>query len=329
MFAIELTNMTNMKNTSNFETDLCLNHPFTREELPISNCWHFYSRGEDVDMMFYSADDFEAGMNRIYKIRLKHDVVILAFVLMDTHFHFLLYGGFDECNRFAHEFIRLTSQYIASKYKEHKKLLNVSINHQTVSTDTYLKTVICYIIKNPVVAGMPYQFHNYPWSSGSLYFTGDNDWSCPYWKVVSADLKRLTEFTTREIKDLLESNEYHTGSVRMLGRIVFPGEYVDYKVVEKIFKTYRAFNYFISQNKETDVESQGGAISLLSIPMQEMRQNRDTLRKELFGTVDGRTLNTQQRIRLAKALRRKYNSSPKQIARLCGLDYKEVQQFLD
>jgi hypothetical protein len=41
-----------------------------------------------------------------------------------------------------------------------------------------------------------------------------------------------------------------------------------------------------------------------------------------------RSLSAQQRLRLAKALRRKYNSSAKQIAKLCGLVYDEVKDVL-
>lgn len=326
MFA---TKINDMEKINNIEADLCLNHPFTREELPVRNCWHFYSRGEDVDMMFYTTGDFEAGMNRIYTVLSKYHIVILAFVLMDTHFHFLLYGDFDECNHFIHEYTRQTSQYISSKHNERKKLMNISINHQVVNTDTYLKIVICYIIKNAASAGMPYQFTNYPWSSGPLYFADSNFWCCPYWIVKQNEMTLLDEFKVKQIQKLLGYSGYRTDSVRIVDRIVFPGEYVDYKTVERIFRTHRAFNYFISLNKESEVEANGGTISLLSIPMQEMRQNRDALRKEMFGSIEQRDLNTQQRLRLAKQLRRKYNSSPKQIARLCGLDYTEVQNMID
>ena len=45
----------------------------------------------------------------------------------------------------------------------------------------------------------------------------------------------------------------------------------------------------------------------------------------MFGAESLRTLHTEDRLRLARALRTKYNSSVKQIARLCGLVYAEVK----
>ena len=59
--------------------------------------------------------------------------------------------------------------------------------------------------------------------------------------------------------------------------------------------------------------------------MQEMRQHKDDVCRELFGTSSVRQLSTQQRLRLARALRSRYNSSTKQIARLSGLVYDEVK----
>ena len=71
-----------------------------------------------------------------------------------------------------------------------------------------------------------------------------------------------------------------------------------------------------------------GSISRLSIPIQEMRQNRNALCSELFNAKTIRTLTTGQRIKLAKTLKLRYNSSVKQIAKLCGLIYDEIKEIL-
>ena len=114
----------------------------------------------------------------------------------------------------------------------------------------------------------------------------------------------------------------------MIGNLVFPGEYVAYEVVERIFKTCKSFNYFFCITKEQDVDARGGTISLLSIPMQEMRQHKNEVCLELFETKSVKGLNTAQRLRLARTLRRRYNSSIKQIVRLCGLVYDEVKDLI-
>lgn len=114
----------------------------------------------------------------------------------------------------------------------------------------------------------------------------------------------------------------------MSGNLVYPGDYVAWELVERIFKTFKSYNYFMCFTKEEDVDSRGGSISRLSIPLQEMRQHKNEVCLELFGTESTRTLTTEQRLKLAKVLRSRYNSSSKQIARVSGLVYDEIKDRL-
>lgn len=75
------------------------------------------------------------------------------------------------------------------------------------------------------------------------------------------------------------------------------------------------------------MDARGGQLSRLSVPMQEMRQHKRDLCRELFGTKSIKSLSIQQRIKLARVLRARYNSSLKQIARLTGLVYDEVKDM--
>ena len=283
------------------EADLGLNVPFVKGQvITVKNCWHFSTEGTNVDCMFFDEQDFLEGMNRVAALKHLFDVRILAFSLMDTHVHFILYGDFDQCNAFMHEYVRKTSWSISRRHKDRHKLQSVPINHQVIDTDSYLKTAICYVIKNAPVGGIPFSAYDYPWSSGPLYFRAAGYWSSPKW---------------------IEEK----GSD---GEMVFPGRYVDYRLVERIFKTHRSFNYFMCVSKEKDVEERGGIISHLSLPLQELRQRKGEVCQELFGEGSIRHLNTSQRLQLARTLKARYNSSPKQISRVCGLIYDEVKELL-
>ncbi len=282
------------------ETDLGLNVPFIKgQAIAIRNCWHFSTDGTGVDAMYYDERDFREGMNRINTLYKLFSITILAFSLMDTHVHFILYGDFDQCNRFVHEYVRKTSWHISRRYKERHKFMGVPIHHQTIDTDIYLKTAICYVIKNAPVGGLPYNAYDYPWSSAPLYFRTSGYWSSPLWTG-------CTEF-----------NDF-----------VFPGDYVDYRLVERLFKTHKSFNFFMCISKDRDVEEHGGAISRLSIPLQEMRQHRKEVCKELYDIDSIFKLNTSQRLQIAKILKSRYNSSSKQLARVCGLVYEEVKDII-
>lgn len=307
------------------EADLGLLVPFVKgRQIKIKNCWHFSTDGNAVDAMFEDDDDFIAGMNRIFMVIQDYNVVILAFSLMDTHVHFILYGTFEACNRFMHEYVRRTSWYISVTHHESNKLDGVPINYQAVDTDSYLKTVICYTVKNAPAGGIMFNALDYPWSSGPLYFKRPGYWSSPRWMDETKEAGPMGVVDHRKALRT-RKDELARSAPRMIGPLVFPGEYVAYEVVERIFKTCKSFNYFLSITKEEDVDARGGSISLLSIPMQEMRQHKNEVCRELFGTPSVRQLSMQQRLRLARTLRSRYNSSIKQIARLSGLVYDEVK----
>jgi len=310
-------------------SDLGINAPYIKgQNIPIKNCWHFSTDGNAVAQIFMDDEDFRDGMNRVYVLDRKYNIIILAFVLMDTHVHFLLYGEFDECNRFIHMYLKLTSQYISFKHKERKIFGEVPVSHQAVDNDTYLKVVICYIVKNPTEAGMRYLPHNYPYSSGALYFSAGGNWTASAWNNEEWLISAREKYGQYALKQILRTKDEIDDSVMMFENIVFPGEYVAYEVVEKIFRTCRSFQYFMGKSKELDVESKGGIISYLTVPIQEMRQNRDEVMKEQFNVVSIRQLNMQQRITLAKVLKNRYYSSLKQIVRICGLCYDEAKNLL-
>lgn len=311
-------------------SDLGLDTPFVKgRKINVKNCWHFSTDGNAVDVMFYDPSDFIDGMNRIYVTIRGYRVIILAFSLMDTHIHFVLYGDFEECNRFMHDYVKRTSRYIAIKHHDQNKLDGVPINFQIIDTDFYLKVVICYTIKNAPAGGIPYNAIDYPWSSGPLYFRRAGDWSSPAWLDETSDNQlQEKEMGVRQQKKLLKSHTRTEASIRMTGPIVFPGTYVAYEIVEKLFKTCKSYNYFFCITKEEDVDSRGGTISHLSIPMQEMRQHKNEICRELFGTASIKQLNMQQRVQLARVLHARFNSSKKQIIRLCGLVYEEAKDLI-
>lgn len=313
-------------------SDLGINVPFVKgQDVPVSNCWHFYTDGHAVDFIFSDEEDFKHGMNRVFVVSQCFDVIVLAFVLMDTHVHFILYGSFENCNKFIHEYIRRTSIYISRVKSERKKLCYVPIGHQKIDTNRYLKSVICYVLKNPTVGGLPWMFYDYPWSSGPLYFRSANGWTSPNWSYGGIENEHHTissELSKIAWKHLLRTRSTQGLGVKLIGDVVFPGEYVAVEIVEQLFKSPKSFMFFLGSTKDSDIESRGGVISNLTIPDHEMRQHKNEVCLALFGTSDSHKLDTEKRIRLARRLRSSYNSSSKQIARICGLKYDEVKDLL-
>lgn len=310
------------------ESDLGLNIRYIKGQgdIPVRNCWHFSTDGNAVDVLFWDDDDYRDGMNRIAVLAPSYKVIILAFALMDNHVHFVLYGNKSECDRFMHEYVRRTSMHIANRHGERHKLSDLPIDCQPVDTDYYLKVVICYVLKNATVAGKPFLPTDYPWSSGPLMFRTAGTWCAPYW--IEPDGMRSESFGAEDTRAFLRTRDSSTRKWILTKDIVFPGEYVAYELAEKIFRSHKSFIYFMGLSKESEVDSRGGWISNLSIPDSEMRQHKQEICKELFGVNTVKSLDTSKRIKLARAIRARYQCSPKQVARLCGLVYAEVKDLI-
>ena len=309
----------------NILLDLAIGLPFVKgQNHPVRNCWHFSTDGTAQDVLFRNRNDFVGGMNRIYTLARKYGIIILAFCLMDNHLHFILYGDFDACNRFMHEYVRQTSVSIARKYGLSAELRRLPIHHQPITDDGYLKTAICYVIKNPVVAGLPNLVQDYPWSSGPLYFRGSHTWATPD----QTKKRTLTGMPAQQREALFHTKERLPDSLEILDDLILPSNYVPVSLVEQLFRSHRSFSFFLFRTREEDVESRGGAISRLSLPDAELRQHKRRIMQELFGNPSSRELDTTRRLRLARELRRRYNCSVKQVSRMVGLRATELEPLL-
>lgn len=313
------------KNYSKIASDLGLGLSAAKgQSIQVKNCWHFYTSGDSVDVLFRSDEEFRDGMNRLLSVIVRYDVLILGFILMDTHVHFVLYGEFEVCNRFIHDYVKLTSMYISSRTAKRKALTGIAISHQRIDDDRYLKTAICYVVKNPFTASLPYCPWDYPWGSGALYFRVPGLWTSPKWMLGVKD----NVYKNQDIRNLTKSRVRIEDSLCVIDGVIVPSQYVAVDIVEQIFRSHKAYNYFLLAAKDVDIESRGGTISQLTVPIMEMRENRNKLSEELFGIQELRGLNMERRVKLARVMKSRYNCSSKQIARVCGLVFEEVKDLL-
>lgn len=67
-------------------------------------------------LWFRVEDDFKAGMNLVAVQASLSDVIVLAFILMSNHVHFVLYGTREEVLAFIHGFKMRYARYLQLKY---------------------------------------------------------------------------------------------------------------------------------------------------------------------------------------------------------------------
>ena len=332
-------------------SDLGLNTRLMQgQTIPVRNCYHGYSDGSRAEVLFSSNASFAQALNKLAILVYESDVILLTYCLMDNHFHLVLYGEEDGCAYFVKEYARRLGMTFSSSGQEIKASL------KPLTDDVYLKTAICYVLRNPVIARLPYQPTNYPYSSGFLLFAGKdevNPWASPAWKGllltvchqplagvlgapvdtagsdgVSGKVCRYGSLSYRDKRMLAGSQKILPEDWLVAGGFVFPGHFVNYELCERLFGTTRGFQYFMSSCREADFEQNQGLLERLNIPDQEMRVHRDELAHAMFGKFGVRSLTAQERGLLAKKIKREYGCSAKQIARLVHLDVKQVMALI-
>lgn len=286
---------------------------------PKKSYFHICSDGNRVDALFKNASDFKAAMNRTAVCALRFHVLILAFVLMDNHFHFVVLATEDNCIRFINEFKRLTGKYMADTYGEVSLLLRLPVKIIPVTEEEYLKTLIAYVVKNPTKARLD-MFYLYPWGSGSLYFR-DNAQDC---RAVSY----LKELGSRKIRLLCQTRQKLPGDWILSDGMILPDNYVAIGGVERLFRTTRSYMHFLSRNADAEMEKPLEEWNAINLSDTELRAERRRLSQNYFGGKSLQQMSVPERLKMARLLRNKYLCSRKQLARIVQLSNETVLQNL-
>lgn len=278
--------------------------------------YHICSDGNHSFALFVSEKDFKAAMNAVAICVFITGIRILAFVLMDNHFHFAVSAEDEnQCRRFIFELKRMIGIRLAKDPERSGVMRRLPIKIITVGSEDYLKALVCYIIKNPTKArkGM---FYTYPWGTGYLYFNPGNQ----------SKGTRVRDYGRRKIRNDIGTHSRLPDNWLISDGIILPENYVCKEEVEKLFRSTRSFMFFLSKNADEDIEKDYQEWNDIGLDDTEMRRERDMIAKKLFGTSRLRDLTGPDRISLAKQLRRQFFCTPKQLSRVVQVPLKEIEQ---
>lgn len=285
--------------------------------------YHLFSDGFRADVLFQDRHAFVAGMNIVAQSFICSNIHILAFILMDNHVHFVLYGDLDECLRFKDKFVHKFGIWYHNKYSG-KMLEALEFDIKELDDERYLLNSIAYVLRNGIAAGYAYCPEDYPWSSAGLYLRrpGKLDEISEHWMSIS-------ELSVRKRRNLMHSRAELPLEWKVTpDGYIWPGNYVDYALVDKLYRTSRSFTFFMGQSKEDEINKSLGMHDSVSLPDIELRAKAVGHSMNLFGSASLRSLSIPQRLSLAKDLRKTYRCSPKQIARIVHLNQIYIKEFL-
>ena len=285
--------------------------------------FHICTDGRALSWMFQDEKDFIAGINRIAICHLRTCVEIIAFVLMDNHVHFVLYGTMPQCKAFINLYKRLTGKWILMKYGISDYLRGLPTEILRIENEESLLNTLAYLDRNPPMAGYRYMHSEYPWGSSKYIFrdtkTLEKEES---WKSASG-------YTRRALRAILNSKVEIPGNwlINDSG-MIHPLSFLNIRKLESCYKTPVRYAYFLAKKIEGIVEQELEHSQKLFIPDKELRSIVRKMARELFGTENIIELNVKERLIIARRLRYNYASTIKQISRMVHLSPSALDGFI-
>ena len=294
------------------------------------NYYHLFANGRDAQDLIRSEQDYYYQMNLVAICSNELNVEILAFSLEDTHPHFLLYGTYEECDKYMRQFRASTLRHISmTRGGQGNVVLNFDM--MQVTDDSYLKNVASYIIVQPTKDGKSVMYYDYLWGSGSMYFRPVGN--IPIWcqssegQVLAA--KQFSQLTAKE-KRMICGRHVIPDKWLVCNGLILPTNYVNVKMYEEIFVTHNCFRTFAGASAKaiSQIHDQMSKYKGILMTDQEAREICNTISLELFGTHDFRKVNLSDRISIARLVRQRYNISVRQLSTILSLPDSEIRCYL-
>ena len=273
--------------------------------------YHAYTSGKDTPLLFQSTADKTFAMNATaYAAYLSGESIrIMAFAVMDNHFHFVIAGRKEDISKFF-KFIVNKLKYTIPPARELQLFLKPILDLSG------MRNTIAYVNRNGYVSNPHFTPFSYPWCTGRYYFNG----------VATEETYSDTTFIQRR--------------TMLRGRTVkFPSDWqvTDGYIAPPSFCAIRsgmamfrdAHHYFSAVSKNVEAYS-GIAVEIddgefLTDP-ELFAKVLQTVRDQ-YRLASAKDLTKAQRLDLARTLRYDYRSSNGQIRRVLGLTQFEVDSL--
>lgn len=272
-------------------------------------------------LWFRDEEDFITAMNYVAIEACSHpEVIVLAFILMSNHVHFILRCTRKEAIAFIIRFKRRYSMYLQRKYGCKEFLRRNDLDAKEIPDDTEaLERAIAYVQMNCVAANICTHPEQYPWGTGSAFFN-----------PASIVGERIGSMSGRSCKRMMRSEFHHfpEGWVLDPRGFILPQNYVAVRGVEAVFRSPKRMNFFLHNSSKARRRLDSPEDQRPSFRDQIILAALPDLCQSLFRKGSYNELASEEKTERLRQVRFRFSANVNQIARVTGLSYPEVAQIL-
>ncbi len=295
------------------------------------NYYHLFANGDEAKNLIVSESDYYAAFNLIGVCAANTAVKVVSFSVEDSHPHVLLFGRKSDCHEFMSMYERSIMHHIVESRKTTDGVV-LMFDMYPVTNDEYLRNVAVYTIIQPTKDGKSIMPFDYPWGSGALYFRPS--WMASVWQLYPDGRMgvpyQAVSISKRHLQSILYSKREIPGNWLICNGFLLPSNYVATDLFEGIFVTHNCYRVFLgnSSRKNEMVINRMVKIHGIILEDYEARRISENVCMSLFGKRTARWLTPQQRLVLARNLKRERNMTLRQIATLSRLPESELKKYL-
>ena len=286
---------------------------------------HWCSKGLTIDLLFASEQEFIAGMNRIavcylYCLEKGRPVRIVAFCLLNNHFHFVLYGAEEDTEMFMEHYKMLTLQWIRN-HRAERLHESIELGSWLARNPGHAREKVVYTLRQTLEAGLRITPQGYPWCSARLLFN-DNSY-------ILGTAKMANQMSGRLIQSILFSKISLPPSWRILSNgMIWPGEYTDIQTAEGMFMGVKDYMFCLNNGNVDKAVLAEMSPEAPSLPDNEVRDKAESLARGLFGRKGLSSCAADERVKIAGFLRKEFRCGYKQLARIVRMNEVDLRKTI-
>lgn len=251
-----------------------------------------------------------------YALLLK--VTVLAYHVMSTHLHVLYAASEDKAMNHMNAVLEQYGKYVWKK-RGSFKVKKLEPKAFVITDLLQLRNEIAYVIRNGFVARFDVQLFGIVAGSGFLYYNELVPMIAtrPFEELKLSEKRAILHM--RDVQDL--------PGLRIMGQLIAPSCFVDYKLVEALYPNARRFVMSTMKNVEGQVAvamSRGERPVLID---EELFAEIYRRCRQHYGYEGPSQLTLDQKKKMALELKREFGSSNGQIARTISLPLRMVDEM--
>lgn len=146
--------------------------PRAHRDKGIDTIYHVYQRGNNKEYIFKSDESKAFFINQVVEYNIKFDFELLAYVIMDNHYHFIIKTNKDPLDSIMFNINNVFVKYINKELKRTGHIFDSRYKCKCVESEANLLCLLRYIHRNPLRARMVKNLDDYKWSSHYDYKNG-------------------------------------------------------------------------------------------------------------------------------------------------------------